>query len=401
MNLNSVILSEHLVLGLENRAFREGLISEGDFTLREHAQPRAVESSLAEFQATDMLCLYDEVWSEEKRFDLQPLNAMAGANIVQPRPSLVRALSMHFRIRGDTHHDWMSSLRDESEFDALRSQAEREAQILLLRDINWHIRDARTCFEAEAPNWREVALYDVDVSHASIAEFLRRNMFWLIDYFGWWFGGGVYNNILDADLLEQAKVPKGLVAQFRFYARSARFDAYFRHLQESYSSLFENSFVGHLESHDLAYDRPPDHTSVANRAPDVATLSRVIRVNLADVAEYFPLPRTLEEAFEFRGHPRLVAFRKILDAWLSSLATDSQLESKLRRELEVVSRDLKKLKQLRLLKEQPVLFGVKSLLSFLPFSGTVVSGLDIIDYFSERHLKARTAWIVTPRSRLD
>jgi len=405
MNFHSVILSDHLVLGLENRAFREGFISEQDFAFSERVRPRLAKFTLAEQQATDMLCLYDQVWSEEKRFSLNALNRVAGENIVRSRPLLVRPISDSYEHDGMSEHDWVQSLRQRldgrAEFDALREQAEVEAQILVRRDINWHIADAQACFEGQAPRQGELEfLYDLDLPHAAVAEFLRRNVFWLIDFFQGYFGGGDYNNFIDADVLEAAKLPKELVRQFRFFSRSARFDAYFQHLQECYSSLFENSFFGRLQGLDLAYDYPPDRTRESDDRPDIATLSRVIRINLADVIDYFPLPRTLEEAFEFRGHPRVTTFRSALSGWLLSVATDGQLELKLRQELTLASRDLTRLKQWRTLKEHPIFFGVKTALSIVPVVGFAATGVDLVDYFYERYLKKRTAWVVNPRSRL-
>ncbi|MBU2135070.1 MAG: hypothetical protein KKA45_02615, partial [Alphaproteobacteria bacterium] len=142
MTLGSVVLSDHLTLGLENRAFREGLVGEDHFTLSEFASPKIMSASVAEEQVADMICLYDEVWSEERRFHLNTLNRVAGATLVRPRPSLIRALNFHFDHPALSRQEWADKLSGRTEFELLREQAAAEAHLLMRRDIDWYLADA-------------------------------------------------------------------------------------------------------------------------------------------------------------------------------------------------------------------------------------------------------------------
>lgn len=131
------------------------------------------------------------------------------------------------------------------------------------------------------------------------------------------------------------------------------------------------------------------------------TASRVIRVNLADVIDYFPLPRSLEEAFEMRNHPRVQAFRIELGRWLDAVADEPELEARIRRDLQTANRDLRRLARVKDLKSHPLVFGIKTTASFILVISNMITGIDIIDYFYEKHVERRSAWMMVPRGRLD
>jgi hypothetical protein len=397
--LSEIIFSDPLVTGLEDRARREGALSEHDYKLSQFIKPALPTPSVSEATALDLICLYGQVVVESKRFDLQPIRKRLGEGIIVDRGDNIRK----FTLALDTFNDGEFCGIQKNEFHQLKFAAAYEAQFIVRRDIDFYLNDARRKYEAEVPKqgWSDQLGFDNELSHNAVTNFLKYNMFWLVDVFDFAYDEGCYNRLIEVDDLINMGVRAKNIRQFRFFAKSARFDAYFSYLQEAYISLYENSFLGRLTSMEVAYERAPDRGLMLPSRLDVGKLSRIIRVNLADVVDYFPLPRTLEEAVEFRSHPRVKPFKLALNKWLKSFSTEPELESKIRRDLQLANRDLRLLKSWRSIKSRPLFFGVKTTVQAVPVLGTILTAFDVVDYFIERHVSRRWAWVVMPGGRLD
>lgn len=404
--LQSLILTGQIGVAVENRAFKEGLLDPRDFALSDFAVAKPMRPQMHEDTALDLVCLYDTLVVDRGRFDLEELNRFADRSLVRNRPDIVR----EFTLRQDPKFDFGPihlfgtpvDLRP-GEFEALKRAATYEAGFLLTRDLNGYLADARAAYEAQVvlPAFADPFGAGTDIPDDVLRGFFRRNLAWLLSLFEDWFAGGVYNNILDVEDLELADLSQEQRRQLRFVARSDRFRAYFEHLQDAYTNLYDNSFLGRCASVELAYERAPDRRLPAGEDADAITASRVLRVNLADVVDHFPLARTLEEAFEIREHPRVKAFRAELARWLDAVTDEPELEARIRRDLQTANRDLERLARLKSLKQHPLVFGLKTTASLVPVLGSVITGIDVIEYFYERHVDRRAAWLVTPRDRLD
>lgn len=403
--LSSLILTDQIGLAIENRAFKEGLLDPRDFAMADFAVPKPMEVQAHEETVLDLVCLYDQLVVDRRRFDLERLNRFSDREILENRPDIVRELTLrqsHSFYRDPLYLFGREVNPTPDQFQALKAAAAFEAQLLLRRDLDWYLDDARSAYEAQVvlPEFSDPLGSGSDVPDAVLRAFFSRNAFWLVDVFEQWFSEGVYNHVLDPDVLETAGPPEEM-RQLRFLSKSDRFRDYLEYLQEAYTNLYDNSFLGRCSSVELAYERAPDRRMPAHEDADALTASRVLRINLADVVESFPLARTLEEAFEIREHPRVRAFRLELGRWLDAVVDEPELESRIRRDLELAHRDLKRLARLKSLKQHPIVFGVKTALSFVPVLGSVGTGFDVIDYFYDRHVAKRTAWVVAPRTRLD
>lgn len=400
MSFGTVILSDQHSIALENRAYREQLLKRSDHFYADFVEPRVSPRSPAEDSVLDFLCLYDQLMVSEKRFDLLPLNKISDHSLIQRRPDQVRETIL-----------WLTrpSRRDEkppvvpahlglsqSQFEQIRSNALWEAQSLVTLEVASVLDDARTLFESERVTDGHIE-NDLQLSHLSILGYLKANAFWIVELLDKWCKGGGYNHLIDDEDLKEAKLPKEVRWQFAFYSKSRRFEYYFRHLQESYAHAFESSFIGQVYEVEQSYLRDPFFQQSSRTETSIAEISKVIRVDLSDVVDYFPLPRTFEEAVEFKHRREMASFKSMLQEWMDAASTNANLEQRIRRDLQLANRDIKRLNQYRYLKEKPLFFGLRVVASNLPVLGTIISIIDIAEYILERRTARRTAWVATDR----
>jgi hypothetical protein len=398
----ALIFSGRVSSALENRAFREKQLLESDFRLATFCTPAIRPSHHLEDTALDLICLYERITASSSQFSIENLNKKLGVPFLNSRHELVRDISVAFSAAKRQRRKQNAFDITEAEFNRLKTDSEREAAYLFLDGFDYLVEDARRHFEASPPRlkWQDHIILDHDIPHSAIKRFLGSFRLKLTAMFADNFRNGTYNHRIG--LLELEELASGEpLRQFKYFMRSDRFLFYFEQLQDSYADFYENSFQGRYYDDELVYNYEPVHKVQMVAEPNGALASQVIRVNLADVVDYFPLPRTLAEAIDFREHPRLAAFRHTLERWLQSVATASQLEQKIRRDLQIANRDLSRLARIRALKERPLLFGIKTALSLVPVVSTAITLVDAIDYFYERRTSARWAWIVPNKGRLD
>ena len=421
--LATIGFPDHLTIALENRAFREGVLSLDDYGLAEIQRPVVGDADPDEDLALDALFLYDSVLADSRRFDLSPINRLGNTDLLAPRPALARSLRLDLWRLERTAEDGADTLEveptllqlllrlnsirgDRLDLSAadrgwlqVRDAASHEAQVLLKRDLPWYLLDAKRNYEGDERGLEFDVFAGADVSHEAAAAFLARNLFWIVEHLDRWQGEGSSNQHLDSS--EMWDVPEPLRRPLRMFSRSGRFGSYFRFLQDTFGSLFESGFATRILGVENAYERAPAQFVDPLGPMGASAAARIIRVNLSDVAEYFPLPRNLEEAMETREHPRVVAFRRALDRWLAAAARGDAFEPRLRREVEMANRDLRLLKRWKGIKDHPIYFGVKTAASIVPGLGLATAAVDVVDYFAERWAEGRTAWMVAPRGRLD
>ena len=390
--MESGIFPESHIFALENRAFREGILSGDDFIFSEVASPLIRPTVEHEDTILDLLMLYDELIVGQRSFDLENLNQYTDAPIFKQKPETARRLSL--LGAGRDPNGILDGLVDGSvEKELILKEAADEAQYLLRRNIDSTINAAKIEFESVLSKDGLLSSFDDPISHESIVKFIKRNLFWMVDIFSNWFWGGTYNHLIDSEILREVGISKEIQTQFKFYESHDRFASYLIFVQESYIGYFESSLLGRLTGFDVIYDRTPDKIYLDGTLPDYSSASRVIRINLADVCEYFPMPRNIEEALEFRQKSEIQQFRSLLKRWLASVSNDIELERKLRKELQIANRDIKRVTHIKNLQSNPLFFGIKTLASNLPILNNIVSLLDVINYFYTRRVNARTAWV--------
>ena len=420
--LSGIILPDHLTTALENRAYREGVLSINDYGLAQIQRPSVGLANADEDMAMDTLCLYDSVVADSGRFNLAPINRLGDAPFIAGKPRVSRSLRLDLwwlgeRVKagadslpvtrnllelltrlGSIDGDQVNLTEADIRWRDIRDAASTEAQVLLRRDLRWYLLDAKRNYEGDEGGLEFDSFTRDDITHEAVSAFLSRNLFWIVEYLDKWQSSGGAHYLEDLDLWD---VPAVLRRPLAVFSRSSRFQSYFRFLQDAFASIFESAFLGRMFNVEVAYERAPARIFDPHQPLQAAAAAQIIRVNLADVAEYFPLPRCLEEAVETKSHPRVVAFRQALDRWLAAASRGDPLEARLRRDVEKANRDLRLLKRWKTLKDHPIYFGLKTVGSLIPPVGWAISAIDVVDYFSERWTRSRTAWLVTPRSRLD
>jgi len=148
--LADIILSDPLVAALENRALREGLLSDQDYKLSEFVTPTVTVPNSAEGTALDLICLYDQAIVESKKFSFQAFAKSFGEGVIYDRGDNIREFSVAYMIGKKAEYEGVNR----KEFEGFKSQSAFEAQFILRRDVDYYLRDARAAFESEAPKSR-------------------------------------------------------------------------------------------------------------------------------------------------------------------------------------------------------------------------------------------------------
>lgn len=408
--LSQVMVNTRLVGALEDRAYREGLLTdddamESDFILL-GPKPPAVERENA---TLDLVMLYDTVVGSGGSMRPDALDERLGGGVIQARAPMVRRVSLAAQEVGEVYRERLFSRHEladleQVDVDGLKAAAAHEAMTLIARDVNEHLASFRAEYDAQVvrPGWRDIFASE-PMPHAPCARIIAYNIGTLLDLCDRCYCGGDDAHDIDEYDVEVLVADTQLRKQLIACMADARFRSYFSQLQALYFDAYDGSFTARLLGHEVAYDSTPARPMVSSLATELHHATALIRVNLADIADRFPLPRTIEEAVEFRGHPKVAAFRGALEQWIDSFEVGPVLEARLRREVQLAGRDLGRLASIRSMKERPLVFGVKAAVGFVPIIGTPVTALvDTIDYFYERALKKRRAWILPERSsRLD
>ncbi len=408
--LSQVVVNSPLAGALEERAFREGLLTQDDTVEADFVGLAPRPASLDRENATlDLIMLYDEVVGSGGRMRPEALNQRLGEGVLHARAPMVRRVSLAVREVGRPYldesfsPDELGDLRD-VDVEGLKAAAAVEAMTVIARDIQSHLISFRDHFDRQTvkPGWRDIYVRET-MPHAPIARAIALNVGILLDLCDRCFHGGDDAHEINEDdvelLVDDPIVRRNIIRLMN----DERFRCYFTQLQEVYFDAYDGSFAARLFGLEVAYDAAPTRPLLTSRSTDLHHATGLIRVNLSDVADRFPLPRTIEEAIEFRGHPRVKAFRRALEGWLESFEIGPELERKMRREVSLAGRDIRRLGSVRNLKDRPLVFGVKALAGLVPGVGTPVTLMvDSIDYFYERAIKKRYAWVVPERtSRID
>jgi hypothetical protein len=255
MALESVILSDRHTLVLEERAFREGALTEQDYSLRELGKPSPLFPNVAEQAAVDMISLYGTIVAKPRRFILERLNQFSNNEVIIHRPDTVRDALMSSRGYGrwNTEYHQLIMSRDQEGLEATINDATLEAQYLMRRDLRYILADANTIFSVSNERKSEDDS-DVRVAHNAAGAFLSMHAYWLVDLFSQWFRHGSYNHYLTSSDFRKADLPKEIVGQFEHFLRSPRFEFYFQHLQDTFANLFDSAFLARASGIEMAYD---------------------------------------------------------------------------------------------------------------------------------------------------
>lgn len=408
--LSQVLVNTRLASALEDRAFREGLLTQSDVIESDFVRLKPKPAVVDKENATlDLVMLYDTVIGSGGSMRPDALNDRLGEGVLQARAPMVRRVSLAVSEVGEVYRERMFSREElgdvrSVDVDGLKAAAAHEAMTLIARDIGDHLASFRAHYDAQVvrSGWRDVFASEPMV-HAPCARAIAYNVGTLLDLCDRCFCGGDDAHEIDEGDIEVLVTDPDLRRRLLRLMSDGRFRSYFGQLQDLYFDAYDGSFTARLLGHEVAYDVTPAKPMISSRETELHHATGLIRVNLADVADRFPLPRTIEEAVEFRGHPRVKAFRAALEEWIDSFDVGPALEGKMRREVSLAGRDLGRLASIRSLKERPLVFGVKMAAGFVPIAGSPVTALiDTIDYFYERALKKRHAWIIPTRAtRLD
>jgi len=408
--LSQVMVNTRLVGALEDRAYREGLLTgddaiEADF-IRLGPKPPAIDRENA---TLDLVMLYDTVVGSGGSMRPDALNERLGGGVIQARAPMVRRVSLAAQEVGEAYQERLFSRHELGDLElvdveGLKAAAAHEAMTLIARDVKEHLTSFRAAYDAQVvrPGWHDMFASE-PMPHVTCARTIAYNIGALLDLCDRCYCGGDDAHDIDEDDVEALVTDTHLRKRLIHLLTDARFRSYFSQLQGLYFDAYDGSFTARLLGHEVAYDSTPARPMISSRGTELHHATALIRVNLADIADRFPLPRTIEEAVEFRGHPRVRAFRGALEQWIDSFEVGPVLEARLRREVQLAGRDLGRLASVRCMKERPLVFGVKAAFGFVPIVGTPVTALiDTIDYFYERAIKKRHAWILPERSsRLD
>lgn len=408
--LSQLMVNTRLVGALEDRAYREGLLTDEDTIevdfIERGAKPPAFERENA---TLDLVMLYDTIVGSGGSMRPNALDERLGGGILQARAPMVRRASLAVQEVGDAYQERAFSRHELGslhlvDVEGLKAAAAHETMTLIARDVKEHLSAFQTQFDAQVirPSWRDVFASE-PMPHVVCARNIAYHVGTLLDLCDRCYCGGDDAHDIDEGDVETLVADPQVRKRIIRLMSDARFCSYFSQLQGVYFDAYDGSFTARLLGHEVAYDSSPARPMISSRATALHHATALIRINLADVAERFPLPRTIEEAVEFRGHPRVRAFRSALEQWIESFEVGPALETKLRREVQLAGRDLGRLASIRSMKERPLVFGVKAAVGFVPVIGSPVTTLiDSVDYFYERAVKKRHAWIVPERaSRID
>jgi hypothetical protein len=408
MSFETILLSDPHTIALENRALREGVLTNTDLLFSEFVGTKIQQKNAIEDGVLDLFCLYDHLITPTNRFCISNLNDRLNVDSIVNRPYEIRNTFLRFGLNEDRVSKFFDDRNiimtnsipniTQNEFDMMTKYSSYEAKYILREGIEQTLDHAKSVFDCEVLV-RTVNLFeDTNVPHRVIVNFFKSNRHWIAPLFDQWFRYGGYNHLIDDYILKEAGVNVETRRWFSILSKSRRFEYYFRYLQESYANTYENAFISQIYDVERAFIYTPNRKLEDIRHISPEEITTVIRVNLSDLVEFFPLPRTLEEAVELKNSPTMISFKNILSEWSGRLTSADNVEARIRKELRRANMDIKNLRQYKSLKENPIFFGIRVALGFIPFLSNIIPFFDIAEYVYERKVQKSTAWVVTPKS---
>ncbi|MFG1240219.1 hypothetical protein V5F63_23805 [Xanthobacter autotrophicus DSM 597] len=408
MSFETILLSDPHTIALENRALREGVLTNTDLLFSEFVGTKIQKKDAIEDGVLDLFCLYDHLITPTNRFCISNMNDRLNVDSIVSRPDEIRNTFLRFGLNGDRVRSFFDDRNiitsnsipniTQNEFDMMTKYSSYEAKYILREGIEQTLEHAKSVFDCEILFRKTNLFEDSNVPHRVIVNFFKSNRHWIAPLFDQWFRYGGYNHLIDDLVLKESGINLEHRKWFSILSKSRRFEYYFRYLQESYANTYENAFISQLYDVERAFIYTPTRNIENIRRISPEEITTVIRVNLSDLVEFFPLPRTLEEAVELKNSSVMISFKNILSEWSERLTSTDNVEARIRSELRRANRDIKNLRQYRSLKEHPIFFGIRVALGFIPLVSNILPFFDIAEYVYERKVHKNTAWVVTPKS---
>jgi hypothetical protein len=216
----------------------------------------------------------------------------------------------------------------------------------------------------------------------------------IIDYLGGYFSTSLRTGALDY-IYDAAYDDEDLE-----YIRGPLSHPYFGIMLDKLGDLYARQvagiFVANLESHNLAarnwlWTRKK---APSTKARDILRASELLRVKFQKELTVVPAPRTIREAVDMGQSKEMKRLRQLIHKWIEEVRYDNlALESRIRKDIEKASRELKNLKKFKEYYESPVIFSVRAIAGQIPVISNVASAVDTIGGLYSRWIENRNYWI--------
>ena len=121
---------------------------------------------------------------------------------------------------------------------------------------------------------------------------------------------------------------------------------------------------------------------------------RIFKTNLNSQIIYFPFPRNIYEALEYRESLKIKRFRDVLSSWITCIQnSETNLEYKIRKDILKANKELRLLKRYRNYAISPFRFYITSIGGHIPIISNILTLCDTVGWLYERWATHRVAWI--------
>lgn len=367
-------ISPNLQVSLEAQAIKEGLLSREDYIYSDIFNfPKSYAENNAHEKILTYLCLFPEIDMTQSDFTLDNVQAKTGLKLQKIESRFMRKI-------------YYQNTEIYDDFDKILNQCNIEASSIFLNNASETVKIISSMINYQNLNQNKTELF-----------YQNRSFIPAIELLSSWYE----NDVATSPWRNETGAEEIIRRETNFGSEillNPDFEAWLDKVDDHYvrmlSILFEEKISNKsaITERWWRFNRNQINTdrSFHDRALDVG---HMVAINFRDELRVVPTPRSIPEAIEMAHTKEMIRLREKISEWSEAATSSSQLEARVRKDIEKASKEIKNLNSYKEFKESPLVFGIRLLLGQVPIISNLLSVIEAAEWATERWLKQKNIWV--------
>lgn len=186
------------------------------------------------------------------------------------------------------------------------------------------------------------------------------------------------------------------------YRMVRKYDGYFALGEHILSLKFNIEFCNFMSMNENVAFSSSIRSSFQNNSEKPFTPPEILddlmyltRADIGSSLHILPAPKSLKDVFILRKSKEIHRFREVLSEWYLSLKEgNSTIENQIRKDVELASKSLKRVKKWREYNKSPISFWINSIGGHIPILSNALTVIDTVGKFTVDWAERRNKWLI-------